>query len=82
MIKTETKLDKTSLLFAFVSIITYWLLAFNGFYGIIISICNSFFWLFYFYKKNILSQFLIHISYQIANVIYILHFLNIKLFFL
>lgn len=77
MWSANDKLDKLSLGFAFLSIIVYWNIAFLGLIGIYISIFNSLFWLFYFWKKHIVSQFFIHCSYQAANITFIIHHYNL-----
>lgn len=74
MLTLNDKWDKISLLFAIISITAYWLIIFNGLLGVILSLINSFFWILYFNHKNSVSQILIHISYQIANILYIIHY--------
>jgi len=77
MLKINDTWDKISLIFASVSILTYWLIIFNGVWGICLSVINSIFWISYFWKKNIIAQIIIHISYMLANIIFFIHYFKL-----
>jgi hypothetical protein len=71
--------DKVSMVFAALSIISYWFVLSHPLIGVIIAVVNSCFWLAYFVHKDVYAQVLIHISYQIASIIFLInHFGGFK----
>jgi len=66
--------NKLSMVFAVLSIVSYWFVLSHPLIGVIIAIVNSCFWLVYFVHKNVYAQVLIHISYQIASIIFLIHY--------